>query len=41
LNTRFEENECNSTVLWLRVTLLRISRSSLILFCFQVMNREI
>jgi hypothetical protein len=39
-NNRFEENEFNSTVLWLRVTLLSISRSPLFCFCFQVMSRE-
>jgi hypothetical protein len=38
-NNRFEENEFNSTVLWLRVTLLSIFRSPFILFCFQVMRR--
>lgn len=37
---RFEENEFNSTVLWLRVTLLSISRPPFIFFCFQVMSRE-
>jgi hypothetical protein len=39
-NNCFKENEVNSTVLWLRVTLLSISRSPLILFCFQDMNRK-
>jgi hypothetical protein len=32
INNRFEENEFNSTVLWLMVTLLSISCSPL--FCF-------
>jgi hypothetical protein len=35
-NNRFEKNEFNSTVLWLRVTLLSISRSPLFCFVFRL-----
>jgi len=36
----FKENEFNSTVLWLQITLLSISRSPLLCFCFQVVSGE-